>query len=120
MRSRPRRTASEPDYAEEKSRAPLSRDLRWALRARREYAHGFDPVLARVEDLDRIVGDRDARAGLGDRLELLDDQAVQRFRAVRGQVPVHHAIQLAHVRARVDDVAAVALFRHADVHGAGE
>ena len=60
----------------------LSRCFRRRGRARRKHAHAFDPVLARVQDLDRIIGHGDAGAGFRDRRELLDDEPVQRLRSV--------------------------------------
>ena len=60
-------------------------------------------VLTRCRRVCRIsiavVADRSARAGFGNRLELLDDQAVQRLRPVGRQLPAHRAVQRAHVGA---------------------
>ena len=69
-------------------------------------------MFARIEDLDRVAGDRQAGPRLRDRFELLDDKAVQRLRPVRRQVPIHEPIQLTNIRAGIDDEAVVALTKN--------
>ena len=65
----------------------------------------FHDVVSGLQDLDRVVVQHQPDAVLRDRLQLLEDQTVQRLRPVRRQMPVHHAIQGPDIGAGVDDEA---------------
>ena len=83
------------------------------VKARRRAAHrgeqsyDFYATVLRLQDFDRLPGDVDAGARLGNFAQMLDDQAVQRLRAVQRELRAELAVERAQRRQAVDDDAAV-------------
>ena len=62
-----------------------------------------------MQDFDLVVEDLYRNVGVGDVLEVLQDQAVEGFRAVGGQVPLQGAVDIPQGGGAVDDVGVIFL-----------
>ncbi len=52
----------------------------------------FNDIVARKQYFDRVVVEHQAGTFLRNRFELLENEAVQGFRSVRRQVPIHRPV----------------------------
>ena len=77
--------------------------LRRLGRLRCTHAHRANGVVRDLQHLELVVPDAHHRAGAGDGLQLLEQQAVDRLRAVGGQLPSQRAVQRADRGAGIDD-----------------
>ena len=68
---------------------------------RRQYARHLNDVVVHLKDLDRVIVNHKAGAGLRDVFQVLDDQAVERLGAIGRDGPVQVAVQVPHQRAAV-------------------
>src|SRR5258707_14178657 len=59
----------------------------------RQYPHDLHHPVLHLQDLDRMVGDDEARARLGDVLELVEEEPVDGLRAVEREVEARLAVQ---------------------------
>src|SRR5690606_16445805 len=71
--------------------------------------HAFDPVVGGLEDFQSIQADLQADAAVGDLLQRLGDQAVERLRPIAGQLPAEGSVDLPQRGGAVDDQGAVVL-----------
>ncbi len=83
--------------------AEAAPSVKWSALGGSAGAHRADGVLADLQHLELVLAHLDAVACLGQRLELLDQQSVQRLRPVGGQLPSERAIDRANRRAGIDD-----------------
>src|SRR5258706_7100768 len=75
----------------------------------RQYPHDLHHPVLHLQDLDRMVGDDEARARLGEVLELLEEEPGDGLRAVEREVEARLAVQHAQRARGVGDHAAVGL-----------
>src|SRR5204863_9983359 len=72
----------------------------------RQDLHDLHHPVLHLENLDRVIGEDDARAGLGNRLELLQQQAIDRLRPLERELEPRLAIEYAQRARAVGDHAA--------------